>query len=539
MLGAFIRDFVIDSSEPSAYTGRTFSLDGKKYCIGPLLAVGEEKFVYRLLDTSGKPVPKVFKIYRGQPDIHAEVAREMTSREIFQNIARDIKIPGGELRIPSHELHEVQGGLVALQQFLEGESWHALGEIKDDGIVVGPIFSDAEILPKHSELIPAEAFLLLKNHEFLPAHEILSKYFQKNDANVLCLELLVICCFYTGRGNEGFALLRAGIAANPSWERGRSLMSAMSGSESNVRELAQRLGYLLKIADFVSEKPATVPGTKRKYERANSLVQAALKDEKRGKYKQALKKYDAALAEDLPAWALGMVWYNKGNVFWAQGREKEAQDAYFRSLERPLPKEVFSGLLNNLSSVLANDVGRLHEALVCVEVAIENLPNEPFLWARRATVLYYLDRYLEAIAASQKTLELDPSSQTALEVHARAMRWTAKMEQLLNESIAKVKDNPRAVDGWRSIMVSLLNLGRVKDAMAVSDQALTHDRAWDQIHAMRAAAWLAQSNWDEAIKEADCALKITSDSSGAQYLKNAALRAQALEKKIRTQQGTQ
>ena len=265
--------------------------------------------------------------------------------------------------------------------------------------------------------------------------------------------------------------------------------------------------------------------------RANTLIALAHADEQAGRFDEALSNYDAALAERIPAQAVAVIWFNKGNVLVAAGHGDEAEDAYLRSLRASPPNAIVEGILNKLLAVLESP-DRLHEALVCAERAIIILPRSAVLWAHLARTLYYLDRYFDAAIAAKRCIELDASIQIAAQIQAMACAEVLRMEAMLKRAETEAAASPSAIGGWHLKMVALLNLGRVDEAFEVRAQALKMDATWHTIYAMCAAGWLARGNWERAIHECDHALSLAPNDPTAQFLKRAALRARSFEEKL-------
>jgi len=124
------------------------------------------------------------------------------------------------------------------------------------------------------------------------------------------------------------------------------------------------------------------------------------------------------------------VWQKKGQVFFSQGRYKEALQALDQSIKmNPRSAESWNERGNVL--IAAN---RYEEALKCYEVAVALEPSFVPAWINKAQALNAMGRYDEALLACDKAIHLDSASAEA---------WYTKaliLEKKAQEAFAKAKE---------------------------------------------------------------------------------------------------
>jgi tetratricopeptide (TPR) repeat protein len=287
------------------------------------------------------------------------------------------------------------------------------------------------------------------------------------------------------------------------------------------------------------------------YERANTLLAVAFALEQQGKYTEALERYDEALLESIPPEAAGLVWYNKGNCYVELSQQRHpnapedgvneeqpalrhrlaAEDAFFRALRSPPPRELIPSVLNNLTGLFF-DSDRWHEALACADFATERLPRVPLLLATRAQALYNVDRYVDAAQAAEGALRLDPANGVARQTLERATQHVRRMQRMLLESEEKIRLDSANVEGWRRKMIALVNLGRVDEVFEVGRSALSVNPDWHQVYALKGAAWLAMGDLANARRDCDQALRIAPDDSTAHFVNMSATKVEEIRGKL-------
>ncbi len=226
-----------------SYSGAQVAIEGVKHVIGKLLDIGEEKYIYELLDLASAPIGKVLKIYR---DAYA-VAKDRLMNEILK---------GNESWLPVC-IYTVPGGFVSVQDKIESLTfidpktgkrmrWHIKvrftpdGEIDMEKTKVFMTPDEPEEESSNVRLADApldeldEAFKrqgiggsslhkavnLFQSRQFNEAYQILKPAHEADPTDQFCADLLVNCCMAMRKVNEALEVLTASLRADSSWTVG-------------------------------------------------------------------------------------------------------------------------------------------------------------------------------------------------------------------------------------------------------------------------------------------------------------------------------
>jgi tetratricopeptide (TPR) repeat protein len=191
-------------------------------------------------------------------------------------------------------------------------------------------------------------------------------------------------------------------------------------------------------------------------QRINEAFGAASQLARQGKYADALKKYDEALAVDpnnlqslfnkavilqmsgnIPS-ALECydrliqlnpadpeIWSNKGIALRSIGRTQDAIDCYRSGLEKN-PRD--ATLWSNLGIALRN-MNRIKEALEAYDTALSINPNDASVWSNKGVVLGSMGLLREAVECYDKALSINPGRELAKKNRELAMKELAKRGQ--------------------------------------------------------------------------------------------------------------
>jgi tetratricopeptide (TPR) repeat protein len=129
-----------------------------------------------------------------------------------------------------------------------------------------------------------------------------------------------------------------------------------------------------------------------------------------------------------------------------------------------------------------NNLGRVKEALVCFDKALEILPRFDAAWLDKGVALTKLGRTKEAIECYERALEINPKSANAWYNLGKAQQNQGKMEESLASYDQAVALNALHDGAWLNKGVILRKQLRAKEAIACYDKVLA-------INSKSAVAW--------------------------------------------------
>ncbi len=188
-----------------------------------------------------------------------------------------------------------------------------------------------------------------------------------------------------------------------------------------------------------------------------------------GRYEAALKSYDKALIyrPDYP-WA----WNGRGLTLQSLNRLEEALVSFERATEQD--DRTIWYYINQVDVLL--QMRRRIDALDIIDIAIDNVPDQPVAWARRGQVLRRLGEYEASVKSYERALELDPDYGWAYNgkglAHAELEQWDEARHCYEQAVIA----NPEDVWFAHNFAEALLQLGDCRRAIAELERALAIHR---------------------------------------------------------------
>jgi tetratricopeptide (TPR) repeat protein len=215
---------------------------------------------------------------------------------------------------------------------------------------------------------------------------------------------------------------------------------------------------------------------------AAKLDTVALRDEKIEVPPELSQKIDK-LAERLDGVAkLGFTIdaktaFLRGNLYYNQGKYKEALAAYDWSLE--LKPDDADALCNRGTTY--GELGRYNEALADYNLSLELKPDDADALCNRGTTYYKLGRYNEALADYNLSLELRPNDPTTLYNRGNTYTKLSRYGEALadyNRSLELRLDQPSTLYN----LACLLSLwGKTDDAFIYLEKAINKNEKYRQM----------------------------------------------------------
>ncbi len=182
-----------------------------------------------------------------------------------------------------------------------------------------------------------------------------------------------------------------------------------------------------------------------------------------------------------------------------------------------MPDSRNSSVWVNITSTLIN-LGRNDEALQASKKAIELDPSYALAWNINAIALVNLGKNDEALQASQKAIELNPNLAWAWYTKGYALNSQIKYEEAVQAFDVAIKLDPNYVDAWGGKALALSRLGRNDEAIQALEKAL--DKTIDKFAETNASFALIEytqkgysfnqmGKYDEAIQAFDKAIEIS------------------------------
>lgn len=127
---------------------------------------------------------------------------------------------------------------------------------------------------------------------------------------------------------------------------------------------------------------------------------------------------------------------------------------------------------------------------------------------RKATNLFILDRYKEALDAYNKLLEINPKDEDVLNQKGRSLFSLGKFQEALDTFDRLIEINPKNLHGLTNRVATLTELGKYEEAVSYSDKVLEFDPKNANALSQKGVALLRLRKIHEAFIAFNEALKI-------------------------------
>ena len=245
---------------------------------------------------------------------------------------------------------------------------------------------------------------------------------------------------------------------------------------------------------------------------------------KRGKPREALRAFDAALAM---APSFPEAHSNRGVALQEMGRLDEALAAEERAL-RHRPNYAMAHY--NRGNIL-KDLGRLDEALTAYDRALK--VNRAFTEARlnRGMALVHNNRAIEALADLRRAIALQPDLVGAHLGLAAAHQMLSQRTEALAAIEAALAIAPRSAEALVFKSGFLAHAERLEEALQVAEEAIGYEPTNPSAHSMRSTLLGRLKRFDESLAEADEAIRLAPKEAEGH-----AVRAMALSELARVEE---
>ncbi|MGA9382948.1 MAG: tetratricopeptide repeat protein [Phormidium sp.] len=359
-----------------------------------------------------------------------------------------------------------------------------------------------------------------------------------------------------GKTSEGLESLEWAIRINPKYSLA----------------LAERCSLLSEMAQYDRAIASCNEALEGEGKLDNGIVAIVWK--RLGQIYQILKYYDKALAAYDQALALNpkddLTWTSQGFILEILGRHSEALVAYNWALKvnpnSSLTLTNKCATLNRLANFteaqplcekalqegdnkwgregaaygwaqLANSLtglNRYEEALAASNRAIALNPNYADAWSNRATTLWYMGRNPEALAATERAIAINPDSSVAWFNQGRIFTTLDNLESAVAayqrglRGDANVGNLPTLADLWVNQSAVLYRLKRYPEAVVAAQQAVGIKPNSAEALYNLALAQMASKNYADAVTAYDRAIAI--DAKNANYWAGKGIALQFLER---------
>ena len=229
-----------------------------------------------------------------------------------------------------------------------------------------------------------------------------------------------------------------------------------------------------------------------------------------GQYREALEKFDAALAIDPND--IGAL-HNRANALFELG-SFEAALAPCDAVLAGNPAHIEA--LNTRGVVLAK-LRRFEEALASYDAALAAAPDRVDIQINRGTTLLELDRFDEALASFDGALAADPKNLAALINRGNACVKDKRFAEALGSYDRALAIDPDHAAAITDRGVALAELDRFDEALAAHEAALRIAPNVFAAHVNRGNALLKLARMDEALECYNAALKLEPENAEANF----------------------
>ncbi len=168
-------------------------------------------------------------------------------------------------------------------------------------------------------------------------------------------------------------------------------------------------------------------------------------------------------------------------------------------------------------------LGRVEEALVSLNKALEMDPDNAYAWYGKGLALGHGGRYSEALASFDKAVELEPMKELAWYYRGRSLGELGRYDDALFSLDKAIKLNPNNPGTWTNRGWVLVRLGRWKEALVSFDKVINLDPNDTVAWSNRGSALGALNRFDEALASCDKAIELDVNNGSAWFVRGLTL----------------
>ena len=229
-----------------------------------------------------------------------------------------------------------------------------------------------------------------------------------------------------------------------------------------------------------------------------------------GRIKEAMAAFDIAIK--LNPQDAGVLWFNKGKVYFDHKNYEEAISCFDRALTLNLQyADAWS-----YKGFALNRLKRFEEAIACFDKTLSINPQDPEIWNEKGNALSYLGRDEEALVLFDKALTIDPQYIYALTAKSYVLNTLKRYEETLEYCDKALSIYPQYPNPLRHKGNALRGLHRYEEALACFNAALTLNPQYGELWYNKGAVLRQLERAEEALAAYDKAIVLASSNATAE-----------------------
>ena len=239
----------------------------------------------------------------------------------------------------------------------------------------------------------------------------------------------------------------------------------------------------------------------KNYETSAVLFHQGFASHNKGKYKEAIEKYDEAI-ELNPVFAEA---YNNRGL--AKGDLKQYQEA-IADYEKAIELDPNDADAYNNRGIAKNNLGQPQEAIADYNKAIELNPNYAETYNNRGIAKSNLEQHQEAISDFNKAIELNPNYAEIYTNRGFVKNKLRQHQEAIADYNKAIELDPNDVKAYNSRAILKNELGEHEEAMADCDKAIELELNYAKAYCNRGIAKFKSKKHQEAMIDFNKAIEL-------------------------------